>query len=827
MADRLRLEVLLAAVDKVSAPLKRMGQGAKALAGDVGAAEAALRKLESQQRGVEGFKRAADQLRATRAQLQAARQAHAELAAQTHTDAAAQKAHTAQLAAADAMVKRLSTSFERQTATMRRAKAVMESRGVSNPATAEAQLAAQIDKTTQALQRKKAAYERMQALEKAHGRITMHGAMVAAGGVGAMATGRRTVETGLAPVGKFMQHEDAMLGIARQVQGARDDAGNLTKVYRDAEQQVRDLSTRLPQTTVQIAQMMTAAARMEVPTNELGTFVELASEMATAFDAVPDQLAESMGKVAKNFKRPVTEMRGLADAINYLDDNAISKGADIIDVLIRTSGVASTVGISAENAAALGSTLLTLGERAETASTAINAIFTKFAAATKGTKKFKAAVDEIGMTTEAIQSGMAKDAAGTLMKVAEAIRALPQEKRIGVMAELVGLEHSDTLAKLVDKPDELQRQIALANSAAAKGSMAREAAARNATLSAQMVMFNNRVFNAMSVAGESLKDTIISVLKTVNPLLERFTAWMKANPAIVGGVLKVVVGLGLLSVALGAVLIPVGLFMVKGMLLRLMLGRLFFAFSGIGGAVARVGPWLLRAAQWLGAWGATLATYLPAMLRFGMVLFRIATGPVGLLALAATMLYSRWSDVVGGFNLLMEDIKTGVQNCAQYVWGLGTRFFEAGANIVQGMADGITSRISAVRDAVSMMAGDSIDWAKNKLEIHSPSRVFMALGGYVAEGAALGIQNGAGLVKQAAVSMAAATMTPMAAMAPIGAVGAPAMAGPASGGSTFQITINPAPGMDAQAIAAAVRAEIERYEREKDSRRYSRLSDID
>ena len=66
MADRLRLEVLLAAVDKVSAPLKRMGQGAKALAGDVGAAEAALRKLESQQRGVEGFKRAADQLRATR-----------------------------------------------------------------------------------------------------------------------------------------------------------------------------------------------------------------------------------------------------------------------------------------------------------------------------------------------------------------------------------------------------------------------------------------------------------------------------------------------------------------------------------------------------------------------------------------------------------------------------------------------------------------------------------------------------------------------------------------------------------------------------------------
>ncbi|RYH63780.1 MAG: phage tail tape measure protein [Alcaligenaceae bacterium] len=429
-------------------------------------------------------------------------------------------------------------------------------------------------------------------------------------------------------------------------------------------------------------------------------------------------------------------------------------------------------------------------------------------------------MEEIGMTTEAIQSGMAKDAAGTLLKVAEAIRALPQEKRIGVMAELVGMEHSDTLAKLVDKPDELQRQMALANSAQAKGSMSREAAARNATLSAQMVMFNNRVFNAMSTAGESLKDTIISVLQTVNPLLERFTAWMKANPGIVGGVLKVVVGLGLLSVTLGAVLIAVGLLMVKGMLLRLLLGRLFLAFSGIGGAVARMGPWLLRAAQWLGAWGATLATYMPAMLRFGMVLLRIATGPVGLLALAATMLYSRWADVVGGLKLLMQDIGAAVLAAAQYVWGLGAQFFEAGAAIVQGMANGITSRISAVRDAISMAAGDAVDLFKEKLGIHSPSRVFMQLGSYVGEGAALGIQNGAGLVRQAALGMATASMVPMAAM------GAPAAPG-ATAGSSYQITINAAPGMDGQDIARAVSAELDRRERDKDSRRYSRLSDID
>ena len=221
---------------------------------------------------------------------------------------------------------------------------------------------------------------------------------------------------------------------------------------------MRELSESIPLATTEIAAMYTAAARMEVPTEHLREQVKLAAEMAIAFDAVPDEIAESMGKVAKNYQMPVTAIRGLADAINYLDDNAISKGSDIIDFLNRTSGVVSTVAMSAQQAAALGSTLLTLGERGETASTATNAIVQKLAAATKGTKKMRAALQEIGLAPEAVQKGMAADAIGTLTKVMDGIRAMPKDQRIGIMVELIGLEHSDTLAKLVDKPEELKQQ---------------------------------------------------------------------------------------------------------------------------------------------------------------------------------------------------------------------------------------------------------------------------------------------------------------------------------------------------------------------------------
>ena len=47
-----------------------------------------------------------------------------------------------------------------------------------------------------------------------------------------------------------------------------------------------------------------------------------------------------MGKIANLYKIPISNIEQLGDAINYLDDNAQSKGADIIDVLQRLGGVA-------------------------------------------------------------------------------------------------------------------------------------------------------------------------------------------------------------------------------------------------------------------------------------------------------------------------------------------------------------------------------------------------------------------------------------------------------------------------------------------------------
>lgn len=101
----------------------------------------------------------------------------------------------------------------------------------------------------------------------------------------------------------------------------------------------------------------------------------------------------------------------LGDALNYLDDNAMSKGADIIDVMQRLGGVADR--LDYRKAAALGSTFLTLGAAPEVAASAANAMVRELSIATMQSKSFFEGMNLLKLNPEVIEKQMTKDAMGT------------------------------------------------------------------------------------------------------------------------------------------------------------------------------------------------------------------------------------------------------------------------------------------------------------------------------------------------------------------------------------------------------------------------------
>lgn len=81
---------------------------------------------------------------------------------------------------------------------------------------------------------------------------------------------------------------------------------------------------------------------------------------------------------------------------------------------------------------------------------------------------------------------------------------------------------------------------------------------------------------------------------------------------------------------------------------------------------------------------------------------------------------------------------------------LSAKMLDVGKDLMAGLAKGISGAVEAVRKAISDAIGGAIDFAKDLLGIHSPSRVFMEIGDFTAQGMAVGLTKGAKHVQKAA-----------------------------------------------------------------------------
>ena len=303
---------------------------------------------------------------------------------------------------------------------------------------------------------------------------------------------------------------------------------------------------------MQIANMIESAARMNIAKDELEDFVRLNTQMAIAFDAQnPDELVESFGKVSKNFNLTQKQTKELADTINYLDDNAISKGTGIIGYMNRVAGIAAIAKITDKNMAALGSTLQTLGAEEEDSATAVTTIFTRLGVAGNH-EEVDGALKKLKLNPQKIAKGMAKDAQSTLMLIVNKIKGLDDDAKSDVMKGLVGIPHIKTISKLVANTEEWRRQIELANSEAAKGSMGREFDTRMKALSASTQIFTNRLFNLKTAIGGTLAPTLHNILDKLGGVVDKFKAWIETNPELARKILLVASALGTTLTAFGA-----------------------------------------------------------------------------------------------------------------------------------------------------------------------------------------------------------------------------------------------------------------------------------
>ncbi|WP_028206604.1 phage tail tape measure protein [Paraburkholderia nodosa] len=246
------------------------------------------------------------------------------------------------------------------------------------------------------------------------------------------------------------------------------------------------------------------------------------------------------------------------------------------------------------------------------------------------------------------------------------------------------------------------------------------------------------------------------------------------------------------------------------------------------------------------------------------------TNPIGLaitaIAVGAYLIYRYWEPIKAFFAGLWGDIQHafagGLSGIGALIvnWSPLGLFYQAfagvlrwfgvdmpatfssfGSNLISGLVNGITSGLGTVKDAITNVASNTVTWFKEKLGIHSPSRVFGELGGFITQGAAIGMEAEQGRIAKAAIGLATLAATSFGGTGAAQAAGGPGVAidtrpalqapqaagiaagvASAAGGDQYIFHIT---GSDPKEIANQVRQAIEQIERKKASRASSRLSD--
>lgn len=814
--SKLKLEVLFGAVDKLTGPMKTIVGGSKTMADALKKTNGELKDLEAQQRKISGFRQLTAQSEKTAQALAKNKQTISELKAALKINPEVQENVTA-LARAEAAHKRLMGVQKSQRTELTGMAQEFNKAGIQMDRLndEESDLKNKIHLTTMELNKQKESlgkhteaqkkYEKMQERMGKANDMAKKGLMIAGAGAAALAV----------PVKIAIDYESAMADVAKVVDGLKDEAGKITPAYTAMSNQILEMTTRLPMAAKDIAAIVAAGAQSGIAKNELIGFAESAVKMGVAFDITADQAGQSMAEMRAAFKMTQPQVIALADQINYLGNTSPNKADKIMEVVQRIGALGEVGGFASSSIAAMAASLTSV--EPDVAATGIKNIIlamTKGESATKGQVE---AFEKLKLKSTDVAKNMQKDAEGTIATVLKAIQKLPKEEQVAVTNSLFGSEALPVVMQYSQGLDTLTKNLNAVSSASVyAGSMEAEYAARSATTANNIQLAKNQMAALGITIGNVLLPGVNSMIGSFNTVMSKVQAWAQANPALAGTLTKI---------AVGAIAIVGGL-------------------SALSiGAIAIFGPMMMVAK------GFSVVTGALNVMRIALLANPIMLIIAGI-ALAAFLIYKNWGAISGFFSNLWANVKTSFSNgisaivsklgiwkvnivlifnnIMNWIKSLPAKFMNFGAMIIDGLKNGILSKVNAVKDAITGAVSGVIDKAKGILGIHSPSRVFMGIGGYTMQGMANGIANANGLPIAATSTATQGVVNTAAQTKPVKPINV-GRNNPRSyiSQDTIEVHIHVKDGSVVKGTAEAMRQELQRVAEEQQMKKRKFLTDTE
>lgn len=835
MARDLKLQVLLNAVDKVTAPLRRIAQGSGAVAQAMKASREQLKQLNAQQRDISSFRTLKSASQETAAAMAASQARMRDLAKAISATEAPSRKLSAAFNRAHREAQALKQKHGEQQRELQGLRSRLGEAGISTRSlgTHERELRQRIadtnrtiDQHTERLRRATQQQQRLANAQKSYDQAQAFAGRLAVGGAASVANGYALSRPLAAVMGAYAPAEDAAAQLRASMMGAD---GSVAEDFAKISALATSLGDRLPGTTAQFQEMMTMLRRQGISAQSiLGGTGEAAAYLAVQLKMGSTDAAEFAAKMQDATRTTEADMMGLMDMIQ----RTFYLGVDSTNMLYGFSKLSPALGILRKSGLEAATTLAPLlvmmdqvGMSGEPAGNALRKVFQagldldKVSKANKEIKKLGISLDFTDGKGEF--GGLEK-----LFAQLDKLKKLNSVQRTSVLSTVFG-DDSETLQvvqTMIDKGIAGYQEVA--GKMQAQADLRKRVDDQLKTLTNVIDAAQGSWTNAMAEFGAAVAPELKGLIQWLGSIASGIGAWARENPGFAAGLIKVTsliaalaLGGGTLSLIFAGLIGPLA--MVKlgmvtlGITSGVALGPILLVIAAVtalaGAAYLIYRSWAPIKAFFAQSWQQMLLDTLSALGAIGRALLNWS--PLGIF-------YRMFAGVMSWF---------GVE--------LPAKFTEFGANIIQGLINGFKSRFPNAAKAIGEIADGVTGWFKEKLGIHSPSRVFAQLGGFTMQGLEQGLLKGQG-GPLAAVAGLGKQLTQAGALAVgVGAAGSalavdsrPALsAGGAAPivvqGDTITITIQAGAGGNAGDLAQQINRILDERERAKAARVRSSLHD--
>lgn len=844
MANDLKMEVILQAIDRATRPIRAITQGSVGLGRALKESRDQLKAMQAQQRDISSWRTLRAAASQTEQSLQQARDRVKDLGRQMAANGVPTRQMQRDLQGAIRAATNLKREHQEQQTQLQGLRTKLNAAGIStrNLSTHERELRNRIEHTNKSIADQG---RRMQALSQQTKRLAqaraqydktqqLAGSMAGSGASG-LASGSSILYAGARLLTPGIDYGAQMSELQAITRLNKDD-----ERFKALKAQARELggSTAFSASEVGAGQTFLARAgftpeairasmgdilNLALANNtDLARTADIASNISSAFKINPE--------VEGNITRVADLLSGTAARANV--------NLEMLGETMKYMGSAEGLGLTLEQAAAMSGLLGNIGIQSSQAGTTMRAMLNRLSAPVGAATKSIAA---LGLEI-ANADGNMRDIPDLLGEIARKTKDMGNVERAAHLKAIFGDEAGSGMAELISQKglgglDKLLQELMQV-----QGENGRMASTMADNVSGDL----KNLRSAWEEVGITVTDTnegpLRDFIQSITCVVRGISAWMNENPLLTAQILKTVAGLGMLLAIGGG--------------LTLMLASILGPF-----AMVRYGMMLLGIKS-LGA--------VTALKSVGSVLLwidRLAmANPIGLLITAlvvgAVLIYKNWDAVkaylLGLWDELQAGFSGGIGGIAATIINFSplglfhrsmagvlsyfgvdipAKFTDFGGMLMDGLVNGITSSLGRVKDAITGAGGATIDWFKRKLGIHSPSRVFAELGGFTMQGLEKGLLSGQsgplgavlGLGKQLAAAGAISFGAAGSAIAmdnrpPLGSQSAP-RAAQVQQAAPINIHVYAAPGMDEQQLARAVAAELAKAQRANQARSRSALSD--